>query len=85
MADEDQHLEAASMRPRVFPAEDRKNPHGNDASHGASMRPRVFPAEDGPIQVEHRPRDGRFNEAAGIPRGGHWIWNGDTPTRGSLQ
>ena len=40
--------EIASMRPRVFPAED-----GHGVRHGhhggvASMRPRVFPAEDAP-------------------------------------
>ena len=37
----------ASMRPRVFPAEDVK-PSGSPIGQSpqASMRPRVFPAED---------------------------------------
>ena len=36
------------MRPRVFPAEDRRTPRVSVAHVGtASMRPRVFPAEDG--------------------------------------
>ena len=40
---------AASMRPRVFPAEDRREGSILLASfHVASMRPRVFPAEDAP-------------------------------------
>ena len=62
-------LEVASMRPRVFPAEDtRRHLRRGDCS-SASMRPRVFPAED------HNPghhacgHNCRFNEAAGIPRG----------------
>ena len=38
----------ASMRPRVFPAEDSKRRCGSSGSTAddASMRPRVFPAED---------------------------------------
>ena len=36
----------ASMRPRVFPAEDRRNTGRATARDFASMRPRVFPAED---------------------------------------
>ena len=38
----------ASMRPRVFPAEDGRRRSGSPAAPAASMRPRVFPAEDGP-------------------------------------
>ena len=58
----------ASMRPRVFPAEDAGNRAGDAVLLRASMRPRVFPAEDeaGPRVVV---RSVRFNEAAGIPRG----------------
>ena len=33
------------------------------------MRPRVFPAEDRGQTPRNTPRDNRFNEAAGIPRG----------------
>ena len=36
----------ASMRPRVFPAEDERLPLSLDHYFTASMRPRVFPAED---------------------------------------
>ena len=36
----------ASMRPRVFPAEDLKKHLGVHRNDDASMRPRVFPAED---------------------------------------
>ena len=36
----------ASMRPRVFPAEDVGVRTVQRARRGASMRPRVFPAED---------------------------------------
>ena len=37
----------ASMRPRVFPAEDLTLPTDNPVElNCASMRPRVFPAED---------------------------------------
>ena len=40
-------MRLASMRPRVFPAEDRQPPLTYDRDvHPASMRPRVFPAED---------------------------------------
>ena len=59
----------ASMRPRVFPAEDgaaeRRAVRGADAS----MRPRVFPAEDESCRITSRRVAVRFNEAAGIPRG----------------
>ena len=37
----------ASMRPRVFPAEDLEWPAKGERGPRASMRPRVFPAEDG--------------------------------------
>ena len=36
----------ASMRPRVFPAEDATDGWTADRPNVASMRPRVFPAED---------------------------------------
>ena len=36
----------ASMRPRVFPAEDAGAGAEGHQGHRASMRPRVFPAED---------------------------------------
>ena len=36
----------ASMRPRVFPAEDGETLNKACAALEASMRPRVFPAED---------------------------------------
>ena len=39
-------IEAASMRPRVFPAEDDHHAANLRDSVTASMRPRVFPAED---------------------------------------
>ena len=39
-------LQSASMRPRVFPAEDAGRHRGCCAPPAASMRPRVFPAED---------------------------------------
>ena len=42
---------AASMRPRVFPAEDLRNKGKEDHAHHASMRPRVFPAEDASVLV----------------------------------
>ena len=69
----------ASMRPRVFPAEDTHGRGSTGASRirDASMRPRVFPAED---MTARRPRHEdvdvrptRFNEAAGIPRGRHQV------------
>ena len=42
----------ASMRPRVFPAEDRESVCTESLCTRASMRPRVFPAEDvGPLTV----------------------------------
>ena len=40
----------ASMRPRVFPAEDLHHRPSHLHSLPASMRPRVFPAEDLPVQ-----------------------------------
>ena len=36
----------ASMRPRVFPAEDIRSSEQRVGRRRASMRPRVFPAED---------------------------------------
>ena len=36
----------ASMRPRVFPAEDEDSMKTKKELQEASMRPRVFPAED---------------------------------------
>ena len=39
-------LSAASMRPRVFPAEDDADRRLVAVPIRASMRPRVFPAED---------------------------------------
>ena len=59
----------ASMRPRVFPAEDSDAGAALDLALDASMRPRVFPAEDLRIDGRPRRRPDRFNEAAGIPRG----------------
>ena len=57
------------MRPRVFPAEDRRHPILRRTRDPASMRPRVFPAEDRPLGLVARDAVGGFNEAAGIPRG----------------
>ena len=62
-------LELASMRPRVFPAEDRADVDIRPPQPLASMRPRVFPAEDVGCWRRSRARVRRFNEAAGIPRG----------------
>ncbi len=59
----------ASMRPRVFPAEDTGDGAGRIPAPHASMRPRVFPAEDAPCTSQGPHRCGGFNEAAGIPRG----------------
>ena len=59
----------ASMRPRVFPAEDSILDDEPDHAPFASMRPRVFPAEDVPEAVPRTWQVARFNEAAGIPRG----------------
>ena len=60
----------ASMRPRVFPAEDVAAAEGDAGlSATASMRPRVFPAEDGFPNAAKSGNHSRFNEAAGIPRG----------------
>ena len=57
----------ASMRPRVFPAEDPAAVL-NVQDDVASMRPRVFPAEDKRRRLTWPGRT-CFNEAAGIPRG----------------
>ena len=59
----------ASMRPRVFPAEDLDDNRLFDRDELASMRPRVFPAEDAGSGEASRSRPACFNEAAGIPRG----------------
>ena len=65
--------EGASMRPRVFPAEDPRRRHADaETASSASMRPRVFPAEDvcrHPQSASELRPPPRFNEAAGIPRG----------------
>ena len=42
-------VNTASMRPRVFPAEDVREGLLLSSAVRASMRPRVFPAEDGII------------------------------------
>ena len=60
---------AASMRPRVFPAEDPGGFGWRCRGRLASMRPRVFPAEDAASRRWPAAHPGRFNEAAGIPRG----------------
>ena len=62
-------IETASMRPRVFPAEDPAVLVFPRVDQGASMRPRVFPAEDHPPVPRGAAGPPRFNEAAGIPRG----------------
>ena len=59
----------ASMRPRVFPAENTANGGHGTIRDTASMRPRVFPAENRSASVAHRCVQSCFNEAAGIPRG----------------
>ena len=59
----------ASMRPRVFPAEDAVMKLCKNCRHLASMRPRVFPAEDTRSFSSFSVILPRFNEAAGIPRG----------------
>ena len=56
---------AASMRPRVFPAEDRSTHDYRRGEDAASMRPRVFPAEDG---VGIGDRAGRVERASMRPR-----------------
>ena len=61
-------LQAASMRPRVFPAEDSPNALRRVRVNYASMRPRVFPAEDPEFSASPTPTVQSFNEAAGIPR-----------------
>ena len=45
----------ASMRPRVFPAEDLDSSVATNRTAYASMRPRVFPAEDVrlPLDAQH--------------------------------
>ena len=57
----------ASMRPRVFPAEDETRPGSRRERRQASMRPRVFPAEDSRVSDTSLVECSRFNEAAGIP------------------
>ena len=57
------------MRPRVFPAEDRRIAHDAERIGPASMRPRVFPAEDSLSGSLAGAGGHCFNEAAGIPRG----------------
>ena len=64
-----QDRRGASMRPRVFPAEDVTSRSSGHPGRLASMRPRVFPAEDPGARSRSRRAPGRFNEAAGIPRG----------------
>ena len=59
----------ASMRPRVFPAEDLRQSLPARRLSNASMRPRVFPAEDVTIAGDAYSVWICFNEAAGIPRG----------------
>ena len=59
----------ASMRPRVFPAEDVQEDVRRWGGTVASMRPRVFPAEDTHLLSTDSWSWCRFNEAAGIPRG----------------
>ena len=59
----------ASMRPRVFPAEDAIPDADHFRGNRASMRPRVFPAEDRQGTPGSADTTGGFNEAAGIPRG----------------
>ena len=49
-SDLDVYLDA-SMRPRVFPAEDFVEPRHEVLGALASMRPRVFPAEDEQVEV----------------------------------
>ena len=61
----------ASMRPRVFPAEDPGLPLRPGPRYRASMRPRVFPAEDVTTSKQVCHNIAGFNEAAGIPRGRH--------------
>ena len=62
-------LAAASMRPRVIPAEICLTRPLRPRPNLASMRPRVIPAEIN-RQVLHIVVDqSRFNEAAGYPRG----------------
>ena len=62
-------FDTASMRPRVFPAEDSKFVGQSEQQIRASMRPRVFPAEDRACTRPPSIGPWSFNEAAGIPRG----------------
>ena len=73
------------MRPRVFPAEDRHQVGGEVGAADASMRPRVFPAEDTRTGPALAPRQSRFNEAAGIPRGRLHRSQTPLPPPGQLQ
>ena len=56
--------DTASMRPRVFPAEDQQVHRRNGGGKGASMRPRVFPAEDLSVGFG----EGSVDEASMRPR-----------------
>ena len=58
----------ASMRPRVFPAEDMNEDLGGGLFTAASMRPRVFPAEDSPSGDRNRTRPPQGTHQK-IPRG----------------
>ena len=57
-------IELASMRPRVFPAEDAALLERRGLLAAASMRPRVFPAED----VFNRPWTSICHSASMRPR-----------------
>ena len=57
------------MRPREFPAESLQVSGIYGRGDSASMRPREFPAESRPGCKVHHGVSGRFNEAAGVPRG----------------
>ena len=83
----------ASMRPRVFPAENAQKSAEAAAVGVASMRPRVFPAENveshqviaGPRDASMRPRVFPAEntippEAAGIPRGKQFAQQRRSPT-----
>ena len=71
---------SASMRPRVFPAEDGEADGPRHDPVGASMRPRVFPAEDATFDVPTGSMlPAGFNEAAGIPRGRPEAWRSGCP------
>ena len=66
---QDSGARRASMRPRVFPAEDLIGVALRLRRHVASMRPRVFPADVTSRPGQQRQGSSGFNEAAGIPRG----------------